>query len=320
MIPSPHVRGMYHDLLSRSVELTTFYERVAMLLDLDPNFFPGYLELLWRAEELHDDVAYRDTLRFAYLRATRILTDTTLRQTLIQTWTSEEQDALREVLSRIIHEPSAILVQTTLARILRTTLEELVPHTTQVSPREPRHLKHVDTLDPRPLQAELSALAPFWWHLHSARTMNLTHHQHTRTFLLRRLPTHSESYTPLDGAHESEPTPYASLLMRTHQAVLDFAKNHNLSLGRVAVVRMSAGSQAYRHYDSEPYLQGRDRYHLVLQCGTGNLLSSGPETKEVRSGEFWFFDNKAMHRAYNGANTPRVHVIFDGYPIPRETP
>jgi hypothetical protein len=43
--------------------------------------------------------------------------------------------------------------------------------------------------------------------------------------------------------------------------------------------------------------------------------SPGNNRFNVKPGELWFFDNKVMHRAVNPSDTPRVHIIFDGYPL-----
>ena len=78
---------------------------------------------------------------------------------------------------------------------------------------------------------------------------------------------------------------------------------------------MKPWGQAYRHHDSYIELEGRGCFHLVLSCGENDLLSSGNEDVIVNEGELWFFDNKVMHRAYNGSSELRTHVIFDGYPL-----
>lgn len=126
---------------------------------------------------------------------------------------------------------------------------------------------------------------------------------------------HDRKYQPVDGIHESEEVFFSRQYPKTNALVTALAHELGLALGRVVLVRLPAHSQVYRHYDDEAYLQERDRYHLVLSCGDRNLLESGNNRFNVKPGELWFFDNKVMHRAVNPSDTPRVHIIFDGYPL-----
>ena len=41
---------------------------------------------------------------------------------------------------------------------------------------------------------------------------------------------------------------------------------------------------------------------------------SGGETVRMQEGELWWFDNKAVHDAFNPSAEGRIHVIFDVLP------
>jgi hypothetical protein len=148
-----------------------------------------------------------------------------------------------------------------------------------------------------------------------ARQQTISHHQDTHAIVLRSLPTRAVEYTPVDGVHESEVTPFAKLCPLTHAWVLEWAQKLNIGLGRVALVKMAPFSQAYRHFDGEPFLVGRKRYHLVIACGERNIIESGDDVADARPGELWFYDNAVMHRSHNQSAIPRIHLIFDGWPL-----
>lgn len=45
-------------------------------------------------------------------------------------------------------------------------------------------------------------------------------------------------------------------------------------------------------------------------------IATGREEKEItrREGELWWFDNKALHEAWNRGDRDRIHLIFDMKP------
>lgn len=308
-------RHIYNSYLRKATSNTEFYVRIAEILDNDPYFMPGHLEMLWNAEERHDMYLYRNILNDALRAIDSIFGSNTLRQVLAERWSKLECDALvqlievaRDQKGHSSSRKAKLLVQSFFA-------DALIDVKTIESPREPRHMKMIETVDITKLSEELRNLANYWWQMDTARREKISHHQDTWAFAIRKLSKNTVAYNPQDGVHESIVTPYGERLKEIHSTVLDFAQRHSLGLGRVAVVSMQPWAQAYRHYDSEEHLVGRDRYHLVLQAGKRNVLSAGDESVIARPGEIWFFDNKVMHRAYNQSRIPRVHVIFDGYPL-----
>jgi len=50
--------------------------------------------------------------------------------------------------------------------------------------------------------------------------------------------------------------------------------------------------------------------HLVLKSTAGSWLRAGDEEVTMREGELWWFDNKAVHEAWNKGGD-RIHLIFD---------
>ena len=75
-----------------------------------------------------------------------------------------------------------------------------------------------------------------------------------------------------------------------------------------------AGRRVYEHIDRGEYYGVRDRYHLVMTSVDGSCLKAGEEEVTMREGELWWFDNKAVHEAWNRGYQDRIHLVFDVRP------
>lgn len=230
-------------------------------------------------------------------------------------WTVLEKNALLDMFDCTIAHSGFSIPQKVWFRMQKSIARAVCTPGTKSSTHESRHLKKIEDIDITRLLQELKSIAPYWWHIDTERKEQVLHHKHTWALVIRNRIYHERAYQPVDGVHESVPSEYASLCERTHACVLELAEKLDIGLGRVAVVKLDPYQQAYRHYDSEPYLRDRKRYHLVLAAGAHNILESGGEAVNARPGELWFFDNAVMHRAENRSPHSRVHIIFDGYPL-----
>jgi hypothetical protein len=83
------------------------------------------------------------------------------------------------------------------------------------------------------------------------------------------------------------------------------------TLGRVVITRLDPGRQITTHIDSEKSASIYKRFHLCLEGHEGNQFTSGDETVEMRTGEFWWFDNKILHGCINKGVHARTHLILD---------
>jgi hypothetical protein len=97
--------------------------------------------------------------------------------------------------------------------------------------------------------------------------------------------------------------------------VINFLHEVGGELGHVRITNLSAGAEIAPHIDIGEYCAIRDRYHLVVNAEHGTLFTAGEETVTMRENEFWWFDNKKMHRVKNLSQTPRVHLVFDILPV-----
>lgn len=309
-------RQAYETLLKQSVSQAVFFEGTAAALHEDPYFFAGYLEILWNAEARRNRRDYLELLHFAYERATDIFKSRTLQNELAKQWTSEDVESFGEILRLTSLNKSFSSGMRRLARAQHKLCKNVIEPEKQPTAHSGKFLKKLKTIDCTDLQNELNAVAPFWWQLYTGRALRIRHHQHTSAYVLRGEATGKLVYTPVDGVHESKETVYApKLTPKLRKTTNQIAKELDIGLGRVAAIKLDPGAQVYRHYDAEPHYIGRNRYHLILQAGLDNVLSVGNETVNARPGELYLYDNKAMHRSENRSSVPRIHLIFDGYPL-----
>jgi aspartyl/asparaginyl beta-hydroxylase (cupin superfamily) len=59
------------------------------------------------------------------------------------------------------------------------------------------------------------------------------------------------------------------------------------------------------------FLNSRLICHLPLIVPPGCFLRVGNDTRQVRKGEAWVFDDSIEHEAWNSSDQPRVILIFD---------
>ncbi|MEB3214286.1 MAG: aspartyl/asparaginyl beta-hydroxylase domain-containing protein [Leptolyngbyaceae bacterium] len=177
------------------------------------------------------------------------------------------------------------------------------------------HLHHFKLLDAavniHPLLAELEANAQYWLH-DTSRQDKVTVQRETNSIYLRSaVKPFPPGITSSNDVHESQRTRMAKYFPTILKWTETVAASLNGELGRVTLVRLAPHGRVYRHVDHGEYYRVRDRYHLVLQSPTGSVLGAGDEWVRMHQGEFWWFNNKAPHEAFNESDDWRIHLIFD---------
>ncbi len=153
------------------------------------------------------------------------------------------------------------------------------------------------------------------WQKDTSRQEKIKVQRETNSIYLRSaVKPFPSGVTNGNDVHESRQTSVAKKFPAIMQWLESFTQKYGGELGRATIVRLAAKGQVYRHIDKGEYYRIRDRYHLVLQSAAGSLLGAGDEWVRMQPGEFWWFDNKAPHEAYNEADTWRIHLIFDLLP------
>ncbi len=314
MTPMSESLRLFFEMLRSSISMVEFMQRTAYILEKDPIFIPGYLEHIWTADERHDSLLKYELIEYTKKITRHLFTNVELQKKISDTWTNFEMDAFKELLEVQYINESTLLGKMSI-RLQQIVADYWFDVKKRLPETEHEYVKLMKVVDIEKILKEINRIPPYWWNIETRRAAAIPQHQHTHTIVLRKRMSNSEEYIPVDGVHESFPTPYIRRFPNTYRTIMDLADDFGIALGRVVIVRLPPNHQAYRHYDAEAYLFNRNRYHLVLSAGENNILSAGPEVSNVKPGEVWYFANKVMHRAHNKSNIPRLHVIFDGYPL-----
>jgi hypothetical protein len=303
----PEAIDAYYELLERPFSTSDFYIRMIASIQSDPYLFAPYLEMAdyLQVGGLQDE--RRSLLTFACMKADEIVSNPLLLNEAYQKWTAKEGKTLLAIIKKAqdsgVKMPGGFF--TMRARKLSTRLR---PETARAAKNLVLIQKEADLASIREeiFQNEIC------WIANTARQDNIAVHKDTNAIVLRMLTANKEGiFTAIDGSHESERSPYWDLFPQTVGLIERFAASLEGGLGRVALVRLKPHSMVYRHYDGEPWLIGRNRYHLVIKSTQGSLMSSGTETRYFSEGDLFLFNNKVMHTAENNSDDWRIHAIFD---------
>lgn len=87
-------------------------------------------------------------------------------------------------------------------------------------------------------------------------------------------------------------------------------------LGRVFIAKLKPGGVVIPHCDYGMYADHFERFHLVLTSDPGNefFVQNADNIREsvhMMPGEFYWFNHKEAHWAFNNSQSPRMHLIID---------
>lgn len=82
-------------------------------------------------------------------------------------------------------------------------------------------------------------------------------------------------------------------------------------LGRVRLMRLSAGAEVDPHVDTNHYWNERVRVHVPIMTHPSVRFFCGDTHTHMAAGECWIFDTWRLHRVTNDAETPRIHLVVD---------
>ena len=155
---------------------------------------------------------------------------------------------------------------------------------------------------------------PQLWDADTRRQTNIHVQRETSSIPLRAAVRPIPAGVNQNDWHASRRTPYADRCPRIYSWVEQVAHELGGDLSRFNVVRLNPHGRVYPHIDEGEYYKVRDRYHLVLRSPGGSEMNSGGENVIFHDGELWWFNNKAVHEAFNPSAEGRIHVIFDVLP------
>lgn len=307
--PDPEI-NQYYCFLEGSYNTEDFNKHMLWLMMRSPYVFGSYIELLQYLESEGRREEYKDLLQYALNNIGELIDNPELFERATRFWTVKEKEQITKLFTMAVLAEEVVYKKLFL-KILARGFSKLLPRTDLISEAQLNNLVLIrKNIDIAPMQREVAQCEPGWL-IDTQRQSRITVQRESQTIVLRALPHKSEQFMPVDGVHESERTALSVFFPRTLEFVEKFAQAQNGGLGRVALVRLKPWSKVYRHYDAEPYLRGRNRYHLVVKSKGGSYMESGIEKRVFKEGDLFFFDNKKMHTAVNESDDWRIHVIFD---------
>jgi hypothetical protein len=87
-------------------------------------------------------------------------------------------------------------------------------------------------------------------------------------------------------------------------------------LGRVFAIKLKPGGRVFPHADVGIYSDKFERFHICLKSDPGFFYYTqhplGPvQQSYMAPGEFWWFNHKRVHWAYNGGKDDRISIVLD---------
>ncbi len=167
-------------------------------------------------------------------------------------------------------------------------------------------------IDPKPFLDEIQA-ADGIWHEQTGRQQAVSVQRDALAIPVRGLRKSAQGDRARRDVHESRWTTGSSRLPEARAFLERISEAEDAIMGRAKIVSLPPGNKVYPHVDRGEYYRVRNRYHLILQS-SGSWMRAGDEEVRMKTGELWWFDNKAEHEAMNDGNTDRIHLIFDLLP------
>jgi hypothetical protein len=103
----------------------------------------------------------------------------------------------------------------------------------------------------------------------------------------------------------------------TQKFLIWFINEFGGELARVGFYKLIPKRGVLEHIDSGIYYEDKDRFHLVISgkyIYTTNEEHTDKAVKErYNEGDLWWFNNKALHGAYNHGNEDKISLVFDVY-------
>lgn len=195
---------------------------------------------------------------------------------------------------------------------VQAMLNKILDHTVVTDPPKPLITILDDSVYVDRMREEIHS-RPENWLVNTTRQQYLREQKHTESiFLVQPI------YEPdIEGWHlqQYEPTP----LYDQYPIIIDYLKQFaiktNQKLARIAIVKLH--EEVYAHVDYGDYYRTRNRYHLCIEGEYDYRVLN--ETKRIRAGTLFWFDNDMPHSAMNQSRLPRISIIFDTEPLTNQS-
>lgn len=119
-------------------------------------------------------------------------------------------------------------------------------------------------------------------------------------------------YVSSDRQHENVDRPEYKTLTEARPLVMNLM--HYVGgerLGRVMINKLEPGGSITPHADTPAHADYYSRFHLVLQSNPGVVFRCGDEETYMKTGFWYWFNNKEVHTVINNSAVDRIHMIVD---------
>lgn len=156
-----------------------------------------------------------------------------------------------------------------------------------------------------------------YWQLDTSRQTKTNEQSESETIFLRSgSPVPGVSLGDVHGVRYTTSTAAFPVAAEFAQR---FADSVNADLGRMLIVRLRPKGMVNEHYDSGENVSFWTRYHLVLKSD-GSQMRACNERPTYYPGDLFWFNNEALHEAFNDSEDWRVHMMFDLKPRSLQLP
>lgn len=195
---------------------------------------------------------------------------------------------------------------------VRAMLNKIKDHTVLTDPVKPLITIIDDAVYVDRMREEVYK-RPENWFVNTTRQQYLREQVHTESiFLVQQIPEPNVEAWHLE---KYEPTPLYDHYPIITEYLKQFAQQTNQKLARIAIVKLH--EEVYAHVDYGNYYRTRNRYHLCIEGEYDYRVLN--ETKRIRAGTLFWFDNDMPHSAMNQSTLPRISIIFDTEPLTNQS-
>lgn len=187
--------------------------------------------------------------------------------------------------------------------------------------------RHQRDVDVQPILSEILSNGSAWIE-QTGRQRRVAVQAETNAIPIRGLRRSKIMGRRRRDVHETRYTSLAKRFPDTVALLERLATGLGGRLGRAKLARLPPDAKVLPHVDRGEYYEIRDRYHLVVESNGESVLKANDEEVRMKTGELWWFNNKAVHSAYNDSEFARIHLVFDLQPqghaaeaiMPKATP
>lgn len=167
-------------------------------------------------------------------------------------------------------------------------------------------------IDVQPIVDRINEMPELWTEITARQEYTGSAHKDTETIFARGPFSFTPYYYQFDTGSYDYPAmdKLADVLVPVIRPLLENTLAVT-ELGRVLIVNLKAGGVVKSHIDKGKYADHFARFHLCLTGNDRCALVVNKQPFFMKPGEFWWFDHKQEHSAFNQGETDRWNIIID---------